>query len=382
MGRKTRFDREGNGEASLIRHATIDDLLRSAAIEARKLTMASGCSILVLDESTGEMVVRELVGSFSGSALVGSRLPPASSKAHAVLTRKTAEVVEDLDADPEVRPETIQRMGNPRSGAFVPLVVDNRSLGTLAVYDKVDGSPFSSDDLAVLQILANQAALALENDRLTEALRDLAVLEERERIAKELHDGVIQSIYSVGLALRASTSLLRRDPDLANRRINQSIDELDNVVRDVRSYIFELRPKLLDEKGLAWAITELIKDLEVNTLARTSIELDPETCLAFDEDQQRHVVQIVRELLSNIARHGQATEVAVACSTRQDGVVVIEIADDGVGFEPENVKRGQGLTNIEQRAGSLGGIVTMVSRQPKGMIFTIRIPPPNTTGLL
>ena len=76
------------------------------------------------------------------------------------------------------------------------------------------------------------------------------MLEERERIAKELHDGVIQSIYSVGLALQGSASLLHKDPDLANTRIDQAISELDNVVRDVRSYIFELRPHAVEEKGL------------------------------------------------------------------------------------------------------------------------------------
>lgn len=373
MGRQARLDCQAEVGSGLITRGTIDDLLRSAASEARKLTKASGCTILLLDESTGELVVREMVGSLPEAEFVGTRFAPASTKAHGVLNRRTAEVVDELAADPETHPESIRRLGNPRSGAFVPLVVDSRGLGTLAVYDRIDGRPFTRNDLSILQILANQAALALENDRLTEALRDLAVLEERERIAKELHDGVIQSIYSVGLALRASTSLLRRDPGLADERINQAIAELDNVVRDVRSYIFELRPQLLDEKGLVWAITELIKDLEVNTLARTSIELDSDTCNALDEEQQRHVVQIVRELLSNIARHGQASEVSIACFTSTDGAVVIEIGDDGVGFDPNNVKRGQGLTNIEQRAEKLGGIVTMSARKPRGMRFTVQI---------
>ncbi len=358
----------------LISGGSIDEVLRSTVGEAVALTGGSRGSLLLLDESTGELIVNQMVGPSSPADYMGTRLAPGSSKAHGVLARSKPEIVEDLGGDPEVHEETLRRLGNPRSGAFVPLIVGSRGLGTLAVYDRKDERPFSTDDLAMLQILANQAAIALENDRLTEALRDLAVLEERERIAKELHDGVIQSIYSVGLALQGSVSFLRKDPDLANKRIDQAISELDNVVRDVRSYIFELRPHAVEEKGFADAISELVKDLEVNTLAQTSIDLDPDSCASIAEEQQRHVIQIVREVLSNIARHGQPSEVAVTCLYGTDGDVVIEIADDGMGFDPSRVKRGEGLNNIERRALDLGGVFEMTRREPKGMRFSLRIP--------
>jgi two-component system response regulator DevR len=222
---------------------------------------------------------------------------------------------------------------------------------------------------------ASQAEIPMKNARLIGAAADRAVLEERERIARELHDGVIQSIYAVTLALRGSISYMRGDPDLASKRILQSIGELDNIATDVRNYILELRPQLVEEKGLVWAINELLKDLEVNTLAHTSVDLDPDWVAALDEEQQRHVIQIARELLSNVARHGQASEVRVACSGSNDEGIVLEITDDGVGFDPDTVRRGQGLANIEHRAESLGGIVTMAPREPKGMTFTVRIPP-------
>jgi CheY-like chemotaxis protein len=222
---------------------------------------------------------------------------------------------------------------------------------------------------------ASQAGIAMKNARQIEAAADRAVLEERERIARELHDGVIQSIYAVTLALRGSISYMRGDPDLATKRILQSIGELDNIARDMRSYIFELRPQLVEEKGLVWAINELIKDLEVNTLVHTSVDLDPDWVAGLDDEQQRHVIQIARELLSNVGRHGQASEVSVACSRSNDEGLILEIADDGVEFDPDTVRRGQGLANIEHRAESLGGIVTMTPREPKGMTFTVRIPP-------
>lgn len=356
----------------LISESTLDDLLRSATAESLKLTEASHSTLMLLDETTGEMVIRNMVGASSPDS-VGMRLPPASSKAHAVLARMQGEVVDDLAADPEVHAETIRRMGNPRSGAFVPLVIRSRGVGALAVYDRRDGRPFSSDDLSVLQILANQAAIALENDRLTEALRDLAVLEERDRISKELHDGVIQSIYSVGLSLQGSLSLLRRDPDLAATRIDQSIAELDNVVRDVRSYIFELRPKLVEEHGIAQAVFGLVRDFEVNTLAHTTLRLDDEACSSMSEDQQIHVVQIVREVLSNIARHAQASEVEVACHLQNDSVV-LDISDNGAGFDPDSIERGHGLRNMEERARKLGGTLEILPRDGKGTRHTLHIP--------
>ena len=172
---------------------------------------------------------------------------------------------------------------------------------------------------------------------------------------------------------RDRTHSSRRDPELANKRIDQAIGELDNVVRDVRSYIFELRPKVVEEKGLEEAIRLLVRDLEVNTLAHTILEIDPEACDRLDESQQGHVIQIVREALSNIARHAQANEVTLSAESRE-GEVLISISDDGVGFDPGEVHRGHGLNNIEQRSVKLGSKITIAPRNPKGTIFELCIP--------
>jgi signal transduction histidine kinase len=357
----------------LISGVGIDDVLRSAAEEALKLTGASRSVLMLLDVDSGELVIKEIAGDAPPGDYVGTRLAPNSSKAHAVLARMTGESVEDLAADAEVDPEVLGQLGHPRSGAFVPLIVRGRGVGALAVYDRTDQRPFSSDDLAILQILANQAAIALENERLTMALRDLAVLEERERISKELHDGVIQSIYSVGLSLQGSRSLLQRNPELVTTRIDQAIAELDNVVRDVRSYIFELRPKSVEELGLGTAVAELVKEFEVNTLAHTTLQLDDEACSALGEDQQTHVVQIVREVLSNIARHAHATEVDI--SFRKEGSLIeLIISDDGRGFDPDTVHRGHGLRNMEERARKLGGTLEISPGDGKGTRHTLWIP--------
>jgi signal transduction histidine kinase len=357
----------------LISGTTIEEALETAAEEARSLTRASRAVIALIEGSSRRLVVRVAAGDVIANDLIGTVLPEGGSKSYFVMDRGKAELIDDMGSDPEVNPATLKRLGHPRKAAFVPILIRGRGVGAIAAYDTESGDPFSEDDVAVLQIIANQVAIAVENERLTESLRDLAVLEERERISKELHDGVIQSIYSVGLSLQGSMSLLERDPERARVRVDEAIATLDNVVRDVRSYIFELRPKLVEERGLAAAIQELGRDYEVNTLARAVVELDPDACGSIRPDDQTHVIQIAREVLSNIARHAQASHVFIACEG-DDEEIRLTIEDDGLGFDPETVKRGQGLTNMEARARSLEGSLTIEPREPVGTRHLLRMP--------
>jgi signal transduction histidine kinase len=254
----------------------------------------------------------------------------------------------------------------------VPITVRGRIFGRLYLTEK-RGDQFTKDDERIAMTFASQAGVAIENARLSEALRDLAVLEERERISKELHDGVIQSIYSVGMSLQGTQSLLERDPELARKRVDDVIRELDSVVRDVRSYIFELRPSLVEDRGIADAIRDLVRDLEVNTLAEAEVRLEREACESLTERQQSHVIQIVREVLSNVARHSQASYVGVSCAL-ENASVLLQIADDGVGFDRQTAPRGQGLRNIDERLRQLGGSIEIRPREPRGTIHALRIP--------
>jgi signal transduction histidine kinase len=363
----------------LISGTTIDEALSFAAEQARTLTTATRALISLVDPKTRTLKVRHAAGDRLATDLVGAILPAGGSKSYAVMERLEGEIVTDIMQDPEVDPDTTRKLGDPKHGAFAPIIIRGVGAGTLAAYDPASGDSFSADDLTVLQIIANQIAIAVENERLTEALRDLAVLEERERISKELHDGVIQSIYSVGLSLQGSMSLLERDADRARARIDEAIAELDNVVRDVRSYIFELRPKLVEERGLGAAIHELARDYEVNTLARTIVDLHDDGCAAFAPDQQTHVIQIAREVLSNIARHAQASEVRITCKREGDEVALV-IEDDGLGFDPATVARGHGLSNMEARAQTLRGSLVIAPREPSGTRHELRVPMRETEG--
>jgi signal transduction histidine kinase len=263
----------------------------------------------------------------------------------------------------------------------VPIIVRGRVFGRLYLTEKRDAREFSKDDERLALTLAAQAGIAIDNSRLLDEItsqqRDMAILEERERISKELHDGVIQSIYSVGLSLQGTLTMLERDPTSASERVDDVIKQLDELVRDVRGYIFELRPKIVEEKGLRAAISELAEDLQVNTLAHVTLDLHPDACDSLTDDQETHLIQIVREILSNIARHAGAKWVHIRCA-RDDGDgdagLRLDVLDDGRPFEPNSVTPGHGLGNMAARAADLGGKLEMAPRSPKGMRHSLFIP--------
>lgn len=260
----------------------------------------------------------------------------------------------------------------------VPIIVREHVFGRLYLTEKQGAEEFSKDDERIAMTLAAQAGVAIQNANLIDEVRargdEVAVLEERERISKELHDGVIQSIYSVGLSLQGAMSVIERDPDGTRRRMDDAITTLDNVVRDVRSYIFALQPKSVEERGLKRALEELVNDLRVDALVEATIQLSDEALEMVPESARGDFIQIGREILSNIARHAQASEVWVACAVRENATVVLTIEDDGVGFDPATVARGHGLTNIEERAEGAGGHLRIHAREPKGTVHTLSLP--------
>lgn len=259
----------------------------------------------------------------------------------------------------------------------VPILSRGTVYGRLYLTEKQDGSQFSKDDERIALLFAAQAGVAIQNARLYDEVlsrrNSMAILEERERISKDLHDGVIQTIYSVGLSLQASLATLTDNPARTETRIDAAIAELDNVVREVRAYIFELKPNIDRGQSFAGRIADLARNFEVNTLATAHVDLDLGALELLQPESQSHVVHICREVLSNIARHASAREVHISCRKR-DHEFEFEIADDGRRFDPTKVERGHGLTNVDERARSLGGTLEIEARSPKGMVHRLTVP--------
>ena len=260
----------------------------------------------------------------------------------------------------------------------VPIVFKGRVLGDLYLANKKGAVEFSQDDETLVTLFAAQAAVAIENALLFEQQRDqsqrLAVSEERERIGRDLHDGVIQSIYAVGLTLEDIADQAAAEPAEVRPRIEGTVNDLNQVIRDIRSYIMDLRPRELQGRRLEDALESLVGYLEDRSGAHVDLEVGIDLA-ALSEQYVVNLWHILQEAFSNIEKYSRATRVSVSLRT-VGGVMVLGISDNGVGFNLEEAEmgRGYGLSNIKDRAERLGGILRVVTAPGEGSQLDIRFP--------
>ena len=266
---------------------------------------------------------------------------------------------------------------HPQMTSFlgVPIRAANRQLGQIYLTDKVDASEFTADDEKIIQMLAAYAAAAIQNARLHENTHRLAVLEERERIGMDLHDGIIQSIYGVGLSLESALHSIEEDPNDAKARVVHSIESLNQAIRDLRAYILDLRPRQMGTEGLLSGLNRLITEFRANTLAKVQISGTDHDLNGLPQAHSMVLFHICQEGLANIAKHAKAKQVEISLWST-DERVLMEIHDNGKGFEMEkmSVTIGHGLANMQTRARSVGGDVDISSVIGEGTTVLAWVP--------
>ncbi len=261
-----------------------------------------------------------------------------------------------------------------RSLLGVPVRIKGRIIGNFYLTDKEAAAEFSDDDQRLIELFALHAGIAIENARLHETVGRLAVIEERDRIGKDLHDGIIQSMYGVSLSLEDLPDIMADDPSEARARVDRSIDALNDTIRDLRGFIFGLRPELVDRTDLVGLLVALTEQLHQNSLVEVSLEL-PERLDEPPAHVRAELLQIAREALSNVARHAEATEATVRLAADQPDLQ-LEIRDNGRGFDPSATSREGhfGLANMHARAAALGGALVVESTPGGGTHIIVRIP--------
>jgi signal transduction histidine kinase len=261
---------------------------------------------------------------------------------------------------------------HPPMTSFLGAPVSSRGhlYGNLYLTNKQGAEEFDEEDEEALVILAAQAGIAVENAHLYEEVERLTVLEDRERIARELHDGVIQALFAVGMGLQG-TAALARDEELATR-IEGAVNELDRVIRDLRNYIFGLRPGILADRQLGTALQALAEEFQARSGVVTVVRLDDEVASELS-GIAGDVLQLAREALSNVGRHAEASSCRLSLH-RRDAVAVLEVDDDGKGFDSATVRRGDGITNLERRTAALGGSTSFESSLSQGTTVRIELP--------
>jgi signal transduction histidine kinase len=270
------------------------------------------------------------------------------------------EIVDHADSVgfPEHHPEMHTFLG-------VPVSASGESFGNLYLTEKEGG--FTNDDVIAVEALSHIAGVAIQNVRMQARLRRVAVVEDRQRIARDLHDSVIQDLFAVGLGLQ------RMVPNLDNEQmaegLNDAIDTLDSAVAALRRYIFELRDSRPPVTDIDQRLQDVVSRMGSAYPARVELEIEEIDEGPWADD----VVLLVTEALSNALRHSNAEEIRVSV-TRDANDLCIEISDQGTGFEATNVGRGLGLASMRARAESHGGSAFVDTTPGEGTTVRVRIP--------
>jgi signal transduction histidine kinase len=254
-----------------------------------------------------------------------------------------------------------------------PVMFKGQHLGNLYLCDRVDGQAFTEMDEQLVQLLAAHAAIAIYNAQLADQLRRLAVLEERERISRDLHDGIIQEIYAIGMRLELLRALTK-DGSM-DTHIVAAMGSLNGVIDDLRSYIRDLDDGVKRSLSLERSLVEIIDGFRAVSPAQMDITIQP-IGHAPEREQRHTIVQIAREALSNIARHANASHVKLTLS-ESSGMYQLTIEDNGRGFDPASANLGNGLKNMQQRAKQIGGRLDIHSVPGRGTKLSLTVPFPN-----
>ena len=335
--------------------------------QAREVADAELATIAGPSQQAAQLTVVAADGAYD-KRLLGLPVPTEGSVSGAVMRSGRPVVLTDASRDTRTY-QPMVALGRMGPAIFVPLLVRGRAIGTLNVANGKGRPPFPEATVRLVETFADQASVALDYGRARREAERIALMDERERIAKELHDGIIQSLFAVGMGLQA-TALLGGSEQ--RERIESAVTEIDRVIRDLRNYIFGLRPGILADRQLDQALRSLVTDFEASSGLQARVEVDPQVAAELAA-KSGDVVQLLREALSNVSRHAQARTCQVRL-VRRGRHGLLAVIDDGRGFDPYGVSRGQGLDNILARAKRLGGVLRLHSAPGQGTTLQVRIP--------
>jgi signal transduction histidine kinase len=351
---------------------SVDEVLQKLVHAARELAGARYAALGIPD---GEGGFRRFLVSGMSDELIASMgpLPRTHGMLGAMLSESVAYRTEDIHDDTRFRGWWPRRHPDMRSFLGVPIVSpDGTIIGAFYLTEKDGAEVFDAEDQELIELLAAHASIAITNARLYEQSRELSILSERNRLALELHDVVSQKLFSVMLTAEAAATQIDRDLVAARAQLERLRELAREALDELRSLILGLRPAELERDGLEGALRK-----EVELLRRvhgTNVELEVEADARIEPgERELALLRIAHEALHNAVRHAHAENVTVRVGGT-NGTLVVEVSDDGVGFEPDSAdlrSRHLGLTSMEERARELSGRLHIRSAPGKGT--TVRI---------
>jgi signal transduction histidine kinase len=259
----------------------------------------------------------------------------------------------------------------PQSWIFVPLRLRDRVSGLLAL-SAYEENAFTAHHATLALAVANQAAVAIENARLYEQAQELAALEERQKLARELHDSVSQALYGIALGLHTTRIQLDRDPDKLPASLDYLLSLAEAALAEMRALIFELRPESLEHEGLVAALSRQAAALQARHSIAVHTDLCEEPLLALTAKQELY--RIAQEAVQNAVKHAHATNIDLFLR-QSASAVILEVRDDGIGFEPEGLYPGHlGLRSMRERAMHVDGVLRIESAPGQGTRLVAEVP--------
>jgi len=307
----------------------------------------------------------------------GTRVPLSEhANTRTMLTKRKPAYVPDLNADTPLAARmrhnfAAQNLPQPGSWMSAPLVFRDQSIGILAL-SHAETNYYNESRVELAMAFANQVAIAIENARLYKQAGDLAALEERQKLARELHDSVSQALYGIGLGARTARALLEREPAKAAEPLDYVLSLADAGLAEMRALIFELRPESLQTEGLVAALGKLVNALGARHQLEVRLEAGDEPDVAIEVKESLY--RIAQEAMNNIAKHARANHIDVKFKAKSGGLV-LEISDDGAGFDTSAKFPGHlGLHTMRERAEKVGGMFIIESAPNAGARIQVTIP--------
>jgi signal transduction histidine kinase len=350
---------------------SVDEVLQKLVNSARELAAARYAALGIPDAAGGFR--RFLVAGMSDELIASmGPLPRTHGMLAAMLSQSEPYRTDDIHRDPRFRGWWPRRHPDMRSFLGVPIRARDEVIGAFYLTEKQGAEAFDREDQELIELLAAHASIAITNARLYEQSRELSILSERNRLALELHDVVSQKLFSVMLTAEAAATQMDRDPVAARAQLERVRGLAGEALEELRSLILGLRPPELERDGLAATLRK-----EVEMVARThgtDVRLQIAPGFTSDGDERElALLRIAHEALHNAVRHAKASHVVVRLAG-ENGTLVVEVSDDGIGFDPQapDVRsRHLGLTSMEERARELHGHLRI--RSAPGSGTTVRV---------